>query len=120
MNVKVGDKVIYSPAWGVDVICVVTEVTKAGNFRTDKTGKTLFTPSGTARGAGTWDIVVKDFRDRDTDHMYEYTEAEAERITRQRKIAHAYDLMKGCCNSHNLSEEQADGIIRILGKKKSE
>ena len=110
MNVKVGDNVIYSPALGMDVICVVTEVTKVGNFRTDKTGNTLFTPNGKARGAGTWD----------TARMYEYTETEAERITMQRKIAYAYKLMKDCCNSHNLSEEQADGIIRILGKKKSE
>jgi len=110
MNVKVGDKVIYSSSWCADVICVVTEVTKSGNFRTDKTGKTLFNPNGKARGAGKWD----------TAHIYEYTEAEAERITMQRKIAYAYKLMKDCCNSHNLSEEQADEIIRILGKKKSE
>lgn len=110
MDVKVGDKVIYSPTLGMDTICVVTEVTKAGNFRTDKTGEILFTPNGKARGAGTWD----------TNRMYEYTEAEAERIARQRKIAYAYKLMKDCCNSHNLSDEQADEIIRILGKKKSE
>lgn len=102
-NIKVGDKVIYSPALGHDVVATVTKVTKAGNFATDKTGTTLWNQHGYARGSSTWD----------TARVLEYSEEYLKTITESRIIAKAINMMRKCDKS-DLTVEQAEAIINIL------
>ena len=105
-SIKVGDKVIYCPAWGIDVIANVTKVTPAGNFATDKTGSTLWDKSGRVRGGGRWDVS----------RVIEYSEEYAKNVTEQYIIAKAVDMMRKCSKS-NLTVEQAKAIIGILEDK---
>lgn len=102
-NIKVGDKVIYCPAWSMDVVATVTKVTPAGNFATDKTGKTLWDKFGRERGGGKWDSAC----------VIEYSEEYVKTITEARIIAKAVDMMHKCDKS-DLTVEQAKTIINIL------
>lgn len=105
-NIKVGDKVIYIPGWGNDAIATVTKVTPAGNFATDKTGKTLWDKYGHARGSDKWD------RKR----VIEYSEEYVKKIIESRIITKAIFLMSKCSKS-NITVEQAKAIIDILEDK---
>ena len=102
-NIKVGDKVIYIHGWGIDVIATVTKVTPAGNFATDKTGKTLWDKYGHARGGDKWD----------TSHIIEYSEEYAKVIMESMIIAKAVNMMHKCSKS-DLTVDQAKAIINIL------
>lgn len=102
-NIKVGDKVIYYSGWGNDNIATVTKVTPAGNFATDKTGKTLWDKYGHARGGSRWDTSI----------IIEYSEERAKKVTESRIIAKAIGMMRKCDKS-NLTVEQAKAIIDIL------
>lgn len=103
-NIKVGDKVIYIPGWGTDAIATVTKVTPAGNFATDKTGKTLWDKYGHARGSDKWD----------RSHIIEYSEEQAKVIMGSMIIAKAVNMMRKCRHS-DITVEQAKAIIEILG-----
>lgn len=105
-NIKVGDKVIYSAGWGNDAIATVTRVTPAGNFTTNKTGKTLWDKYGHARGSDKWDMS----------HIIEYSEGYAKVIMESNIISKAIFLMSKCSKS-NLTVEQAKAIIDILEDK---
>lgn len=102
-NIKVGDKVIYCPAWGMDVIATVTKVTPAGNFATDKTGKALWNKFGSERGGDLWDRAC----------VIEYSEEYVKAITESRIITKAVNMMCKCSKS-DLTVEQAKAIIEIL------
>ena len=102
-NIKVGDKVIYCPAWGNGVVATVTKVTKAGNFATDKTGTTLWNKFGSERGGDRWDRAC----------VIEYSEEDEKKITESRIIAKAVDMMRKCIKS-DITVDQAKAIICIL------
>jgi len=105
-NIKVGDKVIYTSAWGNDVVATVTRVTGAGNFATDKTYKTLWNKYGRPYGGDRWD----------TSRVIEYSEEYVKAITESRIIAKAVDMMRRCSKS-DLTVDQAKAIIDILENK---
>lgn len=105
-NIKVGDKVIYISAWGNDVVATVTRVTKAGNFATDKTGKTLWDKFGRERGGDRWSRNC----------VIEYSEEYVKTITEARVITKAVDMMRKCSKS-DLTVDQAKAIIAILEDK---
>lgn len=102
-NIKVGDKVIYCPAWGIDVIATVTKVTPVGNFATDKTGETLWNKYGYPNLITKWG----------TSQVIEYSEEYAKEITESTIIAKAVDMMRKCSHS-DLTVDQAKSIIDIL------
>lgn len=106
-NIKVGDKVIYCPAWGYDAVATVTKVTKAGNFAIDKTGKTLWDKYGNERGGSAWD----------QSHVIKYSEEHIKKVTEARIITKAVDMMRKCSKS-DLTVEQAKAIIEILNSEK--
>jgi len=106
-NIKVGDKVIYIPGWGNDAIATVTRVTPAGNFATDKTGKTLWDRYGHARGSDRWN----------TSHVIEYSEGHAKAIAESNIIHKAMNMMRKCEKS-DLTVDQAMAIIDILNSEK--
>ena len=105
-NIKVGDKVIYTSAWGNDVVATVTKVTKAGNFATDKTYKTLWNKYGRAYGGDKWD----------TSRIIEYSEEYVKAMNESIIITRAVDMMRRCSKS-DLTIEQAKAIIEILKER---
>jgi len=105
-NIKVGDKVIYCPAWGNNAIATVTKVTPAGNFATDRTGKTLWDKYGHARGSDKWDASL----------VIEYSEEYAKTVIERNIVAKAVNMMRQCSKS-DLTVDQAKAIIDILEDK---
>ena len=102
-NIKVGDQVIYTSAWGNDVVATVTRVTPAGNFATDKTYKTLWNKYGRPYGGDRWG----------TSRIIEYSEEYVKAITESKIITKAVDMMHKCSKS-DLTVDQAKAIIDIL------
>jgi hypothetical protein len=100
LNVKVGDKVLIDD----NKLATVTKVTPTGRIKTDKTGKTQFDKYGKEMGGDIWyksSISVP-------------TEKDYKRLNELSLKRKAVNLM-GRYGVDNLSVEQAQNIIKILG-----
>jgi hypothetical protein len=105
LNVKVGDKVLINE----DRLATVTKVTPTGRFETSKTGTSKFNKYGREIGKDIW--YRNDVRFP--------TEEDYKRLKENAIKDRAIRLM-GTYHVKNITIEQAEQIVSILGRKEAE
>jgi hypothetical protein len=108
LNVKVGDKVIVHSQYN-EYISKITHITKTGRIRTDGTGATYFDKNGNQIGGDIWHRV----------YITIPTEEDYKRLNKLSIVKKAVNLM-GRYGVDDISVEQAEKIIEILGKSEVE
>jgi len=104
LNVKVGDKVIYS-TWCTKKVTTITKITPTGRIRVDCTNS-QFDKDGREMGADHWNVG----------YIYEADEAAIQEIRDKCYVSKALKLMRAA-GAADITVEDAKIIIGILDKE---